>query len=221
MGGYLPKPVFTPVQYLAISRVTSRKDLKILILDEEKNYTHQQPIYWEVFDNIYLLFNLILYYDLWFTAYYNLIDWLSKVYLIFYEPLNKFLILWICRILFTTWKHGQSSKSTFWYPIFWVGFSFYEFIEFCARLESMDNRVNQNFWYSKFYKYFFIIHVQNFFLFSLQVFTQIFKVFILLQILIPLKVILFRCIEDVLESYNFILITKLLKQPIWYLEIWT
>ncbi|KEH28088.1 PIF1 helicase, putative [Medicago truncatula] len=49
---YLPKPVFTHEQlYVVVSRVTSRKGLKLLILDEDNNVFKETTnvVYREVF----------------------------------------------------------------------------------------------------------------------------------------------------------------------------
>lgn len=54
VGIYLPKPVFTHGQlYVAISRVKSRKGLKILILNEDEKTcsTTTNVVYTEVFWN--------------------------------------------------------------------------------------------------------------------------------------------------------------------------
>jgi len=55
VGLYLPRPVFTHGQfYEAISRVRTKKGLKILILDEDGNVTNKTKnvVYTEIFDNI-------------------------------------------------------------------------------------------------------------------------------------------------------------------------
>ncbi|KAM3323297.1 hypothetical protein P3S67_004448 [Capsicum chacoense] len=52
---FLKKPVFTNVQlYVALSRVTSRKGLKILCYDEDEKITNETPniAYKEVFSNL-------------------------------------------------------------------------------------------------------------------------------------------------------------------------
>jgi ATP-dependent DNA helicase PIF1 len=55
VGVYLPKPVFTHEQlYVAVSRVTSRKGLKLLILDEDNNVCKETTnvVYHEVFQKV-------------------------------------------------------------------------------------------------------------------------------------------------------------------------
>jgi len=55
VGMYLPRPVFTHGQlYVAISRVTTKKGLKMLILDEDGNTctTTLNVVYPEVFENL-------------------------------------------------------------------------------------------------------------------------------------------------------------------------
>jgi ATP-dependent DNA helicase PIF1 len=55
VGLYLPRPVFTHGQlYVAISRVTTRKGLKMLILDEDGNHVSSTTnvVYPEVFHNL-------------------------------------------------------------------------------------------------------------------------------------------------------------------------
>jgi len=55
VGVYLPKPGFTHGQlYVAVSRVTSRKWLKLLILDEDNNVCKETTnvVYHEVFQKV-------------------------------------------------------------------------------------------------------------------------------------------------------------------------
>ncbi|XP_074288492.1 uncharacterized protein LOC141613647 [Silene latifolia] len=55
VGLYLPRPVFTHGQlYVAISRVTSRKGLKVLLLDEEGGMTNTTTnvVYKEIFEKL-------------------------------------------------------------------------------------------------------------------------------------------------------------------------
>ena len=55
VGIYLPRLVFTHGQlYVAVSRVRTKKGLRIFILDEDGNVTNKTKnvVYTEVFDNI-------------------------------------------------------------------------------------------------------------------------------------------------------------------------
>ncbi|XP_074277584.1 uncharacterized protein LOC141601219 [Silene latifolia] len=55
VGLYLPRPVFTHGQlYVALSRVTSKKGLKVLLLDEDKGVTNRTSnvVYKEIFDKL-------------------------------------------------------------------------------------------------------------------------------------------------------------------------
>ena len=57
-GVYLPKPGFTHGQlYVAVSQVTSRKGLKLLILDEYNNVCKETSnvVYHEVFQKVWSL----------------------------------------------------------------------------------------------------------------------------------------------------------------------
>jgi len=58
VGVYIPKPVFTHGQlYVAVSQVTSRKGLKLLILDEDNNVCKETTnvVYREVFQKVWSL----------------------------------------------------------------------------------------------------------------------------------------------------------------------
>lgn len=55
VGFYLPRPIFTHGQlYVTVSRVKSKDDLKMLILDEEKKVctSTKNIVYKEVFENL-------------------------------------------------------------------------------------------------------------------------------------------------------------------------
>ncbi|KAI9078409.1 hypothetical protein K1719_039628 [Acacia pycnantha] len=57
VGLYLPRPVFTHGQlYVVVSRVCSKDDLKILILDEDENPTNKtcNIVYKEVYYNLFV-----------------------------------------------------------------------------------------------------------------------------------------------------------------------
>jgi len=69
VGVYLPKPVFTNGQlYVAVSRVTSRKCLKLLILNEDNNVCKETRniVYREVFQKVW---SLVMFYN---CCFYNL-----------------------------------------------------------------------------------------------------------------------------------------------------
>ena len=56
VGLYLPRPVFTHGQmYVAVSRVTTKKGLKMLILDEDGNPCNStvSVVFPEVFENLW------------------------------------------------------------------------------------------------------------------------------------------------------------------------
>jgi len=56
VGVYLPRPVFTHGQlYVTVSRITSRKGLKLLIFDEDNNVCKETTnvVYREVFQKVW------------------------------------------------------------------------------------------------------------------------------------------------------------------------
>ena len=81
VGLFLPRPVFSHRQlYVAISRVTSKKGLKILIVDAEAKPQRQtmNVVFKEIFANLSfsfcICFSIMLYYFQFDTAFYLLLS---------------------------------------------------------------------------------------------------------------------------------------------------